>query len=473
MKNKKQTYSGDSIASKVLSGTWLGKLLGYGNNTYTDGYGTTRAYAPLNESAQGQQLKRMGDTAKDAGKIVLTGAAFMNPLQQASAVASLLGTGAQAYFLTEGLKDAYSRFMNPNKTVGDVVWTGLDLVGAAPAVKGVRTGAKYVWPEMKKSFKNQARITAKQYADYQPTTVLTKVGEGEPPKPFVYLWDESIPLDTYTPQQQQAMEDAATKGFIEAYDILSNPKVRAAQEANTAKHGRLIFGWFPTASGKLQYAPKITYKPEEVASGSLWPSTVKFTNTFDDPYAIGAATNLGEDNYRVYTPLKLRQKLGFPLKLRPTTNYADLATTAKHESLHANNMGFYPSASKFRQRISSILNDQDYDAFLSRVPKHLQGEMNYVSSPWEMASWNLVDFKPLHGVSPGQKTPTTKAKWEKFYKKLDQNLWGEVPVDLDTQSYFRDLYENALYNRTYRLTDPDKIKKFDETLWSLFNGTAY
>lgn len=51
---EKQIYSGDSIASKWLSGTWLGNLLGYPSNTYIDGYGTTRNYANLKESAQGQ-----------------------------------------------------------------------------------------------------------------------------------------------------------------------------------------------------------------------------------------------------------------------------------------------------------------------------------------------------------------------------------------------------------------------------------
>lgn len=75
-KNKNQTYSGNSIASYWLSGTWLGNLLGYGNNTYTDGYGVERQNPSLQESAQGQQLSRMKDTAKNYGKLALVGASF-------------------------------------------------------------------------------------------------------------------------------------------------------------------------------------------------------------------------------------------------------------------------------------------------------------------------------------------------------------------------------------------------------------
>lgn len=78
--DKNQSYSGTSIVSQLLSGTKIGKLLGYGDNTYTDGYGTTRTNASLGESANGQQLERMGETAKDVAGLVATGAAFGNPI---------------------------------------------------------------------------------------------------------------------------------------------------------------------------------------------------------------------------------------------------------------------------------------------------------------------------------------------------------------------------------------------------------
>ena len=148
---EKQTYSGDSIASKWLSGTWLGNLLGYPSNTYIDGYGTTRNYANLEESAQGQQLSRMKDTAKNYGKVALTGMSFGNPLVARSTIGAVLPTGAQSYFITEGLRDAYNRFMKKDKTAEDAVWTGLDLAGAVPAFSAIRNGAKYILPTAAKT----------------------------------------------------------------------------------------------------------------------------------------------------------------------------------------------------------------------------------------------------------------------------------------------------------------------------------
>lgn len=148
---EKQTYSGDSIASKWLSGTWLGNLLGYPSNTYIDGYGTTRNYANLEESAQGQQLSRMKDTAKNYGKVALTGMSFGNPLVSRSTIGAVLPTGAQSYFITEGLRDAYNRFMKKDKTAEDAVWTGLDLAGAIPAFSAIRNGAKYILPTAAKT----------------------------------------------------------------------------------------------------------------------------------------------------------------------------------------------------------------------------------------------------------------------------------------------------------------------------------
>lgn len=66
----KKSYSGRSIASQLLEGTKLGKLL-YGEpETYTDGYGQERSHASLEESANGQQLKRMKDTAVGAGTMI-------------------------------------------------------------------------------------------------------------------------------------------------------------------------------------------------------------------------------------------------------------------------------------------------------------------------------------------------------------------------------------------------------------------
>ena len=95
----------------------------------------------LKESATGQELDRMKDTAKDAGKLVATGLAFSNPVTASTAIAPVI-TGSQAYFMTEGLKDAYNRIMSSNKTAADGAMVALDVAGAVPGIKPLVGGAK-------------------------------------------------------------------------------------------------------------------------------------------------------------------------------------------------------------------------------------------------------------------------------------------------------------------------------------------
>lgn len=95
----------------------------------------------LKESATGQELDRMKETAKGAGKLVATGLAFSNPVTASSVMAPLI-TGSQAYFMTEGLKDAYDRVTSPNKTAADGAMVALDVAGAAPGIKPLVGGAK-------------------------------------------------------------------------------------------------------------------------------------------------------------------------------------------------------------------------------------------------------------------------------------------------------------------------------------------
>lgn len=102
----------------------------------------------LKESATGQELDRMKDTAKDTGKLVATGLALGNPVTASATMAPLI-TGSQAYFMTEGLKDAYDRITSPNKTAADGAMVALDVAGAAPAFSAVRNGYKFVKPTVK------------------------------------------------------------------------------------------------------------------------------------------------------------------------------------------------------------------------------------------------------------------------------------------------------------------------------------
>lgn len=92
----------------------------------------------------------MKDTAKDAGKLAATVLAFSNPVTASTAMAPLI-TGSQAYFMTEGLKDAYNRVMSSNKTAEDGAMVTLDVAGAVPAFSAIRNGTKYVLPTAAKT----------------------------------------------------------------------------------------------------------------------------------------------------------------------------------------------------------------------------------------------------------------------------------------------------------------------------------
>ena len=60
-------------------------------------------------------------TAEKYGKLALTGMALGNPLTARSTLGAALNTGAQSYFLTEGLQDAYNRFMKKDKNAEDAL----------------------------------------------------------------------------------------------------------------------------------------------------------------------------------------------------------------------------------------------------------------------------------------------------------------------------------------------------------------
>lgn len=104
----------------------------------------------LEESATGQELNRMKDVAESAGKLAATGLAFSNPVTASATMAPLI-TGSQAYFMSEGLRDAYNRVISPNKTVADGAMVALDIAGAVPAVSTAVNSAKYVLPTVAKT----------------------------------------------------------------------------------------------------------------------------------------------------------------------------------------------------------------------------------------------------------------------------------------------------------------------------------
>ena len=95
----------------------------------------------LKESATGQELDRIKDTAKNAGKIVAAGLALGNPVTASATMAPLIA-GSQAYFMSEGLKDAYNRVVSPSKTAADGAMVALDVAGAVPGIKPLAEGTK-------------------------------------------------------------------------------------------------------------------------------------------------------------------------------------------------------------------------------------------------------------------------------------------------------------------------------------------
>ena len=101
-RNKLKRYTGaevaqpKSIAEQLLADTKLGNLLYGKQETYKDGNNQERKDADFKESANGQLVQRMGETAKDVGGLVATGLAFGNPLTASNAMAPLIA-GSQAY----------------------------------------------------------------------------------------------------------------------------------------------------------------------------------------------------------------------------------------------------------------------------------------------------------------------------------------------------------------------------------------
>ena len=102
----------------------------------------------LKESATGQELDKMKDTAKVAGKLVATGLAFGNPITANSTMAPFI-TAVQAYFMSDGLKDAYDRIASSSKTAADGAMVALDMAGAGAAFSAVRNGYRFVKPAVK------------------------------------------------------------------------------------------------------------------------------------------------------------------------------------------------------------------------------------------------------------------------------------------------------------------------------------
>ena len=160
----------------------------------------------LKESATGQELDRMKDTAKGTGKLVATGLAFGNPVTTSSTIAPLI-TGSQAYFMTEGLKDAYDRVISPNKTAADGAMVALDVAGAIPAFSAIRNGAKYVLPTAAKTV--APALIAKQISKTKLPTVEPILNIGWGPKQTLKVSRAGKYDQMYFPERWDVVNEGA------------------------------------------------------------------------------------------------------------------------------------------------------------------------------------------------------------------------------------------------------------------------
>ena len=160
----------------------------------------------LKESATGQELDRMKDTAKGTGKLVATGLAFGNPITASSTIAPFI-TGSQAYFMTGGLKDAYDRVTSSNKTAADGAMVVLDAAGAVPAFSAIRNGAKYVLPTAAKTV--APALIAKQVSKTKLPTVEPTLNIGWGPKQTLKVSRAGKYDQMYFPERWDVVNEGA------------------------------------------------------------------------------------------------------------------------------------------------------------------------------------------------------------------------------------------------------------------------
>ena len=198
----------------------------------------------LKESATGQELDRMKETAKDAGKLVATGLAFSNPVTASTVMAPLI-TGSQAYFMTEGLKDAYDRVTSPNKTAADGAMVALDVAGAVPAFSAIRNGAKYVLPTAAKTV--TPALIAKQISKTKLPTVEPTLNIGWGPKQTLKVSRAGEYNQMYFPKRWDVVNEGANPHGVWLQGKYGTPRTEATNPGKGIKaaKARNIFSTRP------------------------------------------------------------------------------------------------------------------------------------------------------------------------------------------------------------------------------------
>ena len=198
----------------------------------------------LKESATGQEWDRMKDAAKGAGKLVATGLAFSNPVTASSAMAPLI-TGSQAYFMSEGLRDAYNRVMSSNKTAKDGAMVALDVAGAIPAFSAIRNGAKYVLPTAAKTV--APALIAKQISKTKLPTVEPTLNIGWGPKQTLKVFRAGEYDQMYFPERWDVVNEGANPHGIWLQGKYGTPRTDATNPGKGMKaaKARNIFSTRP------------------------------------------------------------------------------------------------------------------------------------------------------------------------------------------------------------------------------------
>lgn len=174
MKPKQRKYT-DPSSQSIVERAWNGIRDFFGFTippTYTDGYGNTRnAETPFWEGAQGQELKRMGQTAKITGKIGLIATGFINPYTVSSLGTALLGTIGNAYGLSLGAQNIYNTgkqyIQNPSSvSTSQIISAGLDAIPFMFGTKNVLKNFKTIKiPNIKNVNLNNLKYKTSIYED--------------------------------------------------------------------------------------------------------------------------------------------------------------------------------------------------------------------------------------------------------------------------------------------------------------------
>ena len=243
----------------------------------------------LKESATGQELDRMKDTAKGAGKLAATGFAFSNPVTASAAMAPFI-TAAQAYFMTEGLKDAYDRVTSSNKTAADGVMVALDVAGAVPAFSAIRNGAKYVLPTAAKTV--APALIAKQISKTKLPTVEPTLNVGWGPKQTINVSRAGEYDQMYFPERWDVVNEGANPHGVWLQGKYGIPRTDATNPGKGIKAARAR-NTFSTRPDK--YKGTVTFDKPMVTVGEV-PNRSSLSYQADNMGADGLIYNGVYDN---------------------------------------------------------------------------------------------------------------------------------------------------------------------------------